>query len=180
MKTKRAAETLQNWHPELYKQAIEYEMAKARERWEQEHNVCADALARLAHQQPSEIQLCPSHGTDYDPVRCAVCAKIEAGQPSAPTADVEKIAQELANELRPLLKSTAQVNIICDEVVKPMIQSALAQVQEKLDFYKRRCDALQREQSKMRDPERKAVCDILANGSTSALDRGFFAQFHKP
>lgn len=37
------------------------------------------------------------------------------------------------------------------------------------DFYKRRCEALQAVQDKMRDPERKAVCDILANGSTTAL-----------
>lgn len=37
------------------------------------------------------------------------------------------------------------------------------------DFYKLRCEALQAAQSNMRDPERKAVCDILANGSTSAL-----------
>ena len=38
------------------------------------------------------------------------------------------------------------------------------------DFYARRCEALQVVQDKMRDPERKAVCDILANGSTTALD----------
>lgn len=34
------------------------------------------------------------------------------------------------------------------------------------DFYKRRADALQEWQSKMRDPERTIVCDILANGHT--------------
>ena len=38
------------------------------------------------------------------------------------------------------------------------------------DWYSRRCDALQAVQDKMRDPERKAVCDILANGSTTALE----------
>lgn len=37
------------------------------------------------------------------------------------------------------------------------------------DFYKHRCDALQKAQQHMRDPERKAVCDILANGKTAAL-----------
>lgn len=37
------------------------------------------------------------------------------------------------------------------------------------DFYARRCEALQAIQSKMRDPERKAVCDILANGETYAM-----------
>lgn len=34
------------------------------------------------------------------------------------------------------------------------------------DFYARRVDALQAVQSTMRDPERKMVCDILANGET--------------
>ncbi|MFM7011882.1 MAG: hypothetical protein ACKO0Z_21560 [Betaproteobacteria bacterium] len=33
-----------------------------------------------------------------------------------------------------------------------------------LNFYKTRCDLLQRMQSNMRDPERQVVCDILANG----------------
>ena len=34
------------------------------------------------------------------------------------------------------------------------------------DFSRRRCDALQAAQRHMRDPERKVVCDILANGTT--------------
>jgi len=33
-----------------------------------------------------------------------------------------------------------------------------------LGFYKERCDELQKWQSKMRDPEREIVCQILANG----------------
>lgn len=37
-------------------------------------------------------------------------------------------------------------------------------IQER-DFYKRRCDALQRAQSHFRDPERTWVCNILANGT---------------
>lgn len=37
------------------------------------------------------------------------------------------------------------------------------------DFYRRRCEALHAVQSSMRDPERKTVCDILSNGSTSEL-----------
>ena len=35
-----------------------------------------------------------------------------------------------------------------------------------LDFYRRRVKVLQQWQSKMRDPERTIVCDILANGHT--------------
>lgn len=47
------------------------------------------------------------------------------------------------------------------------------------EFYKTRCDALQRCQDQMRDPERTMVCDILANGQlmdpAHAGDR-----YHKP
>lgn len=37
---------------------------------------------------------------------------------------------------------------------------------DSLNFYKRRVEALQQWQSKMRDPERTIVCDIIANGCT--------------
>ena len=43
-------------------------------------------------------------------------------------------------------------------------ESALAAANERKAFYQRRCDALQDLQSRMRDPERTIVCDILANG----------------
>lgn len=39
-------------------------------------------------------------------------------------------------------------------------------LRQSVEFYKRRCDALQEWQSKMRDPERTIVCDIIANGCT--------------
>lgn len=37
-------------------------------------------------------------------------------------------------------------------------------MESSLDFYKRRVQLLEREQHRMRDPERTLVCDILANG----------------
>lgn len=37
-------------------------------------------------------------------------------------------------------------------------------------WYRRRCDMLQEQQSKMRDPERTIVCDILANGAVLPPD----------
>ena len=42
-------------------------------------------------------------------------------------------------------------------------------LERSLSFYRSRCEELQRVQKLMRDPERKAVCDILANGSTESL-----------
>jgi len=46
----------------------------------------------------------------------------------------------------------------------------IIKLRQSRDFYMRRCQALQAVQSKMRDPERNAVCDILANGSTNAMN----------
>ncbi|WP_423159929.1 hypothetical protein [Stenotrophomonas maltophilia] len=43
----------------------------------------------------------------------------------------------------------------------------IEQLTSSRDFYKARCEALQVEQAGMRDPERKVVCDILANGQAS-------------
>lgn len=42
----------------------------------------------------------------------------------------------------------------------------LAEALESAAFYRRRCAALGQWQSRMRDPERVIVCDILANGKT--------------
>lgn len=46
------------------------------------------------------------------------------------------------------------------------MQKALKDAQHTADFYRRRVQALQQWQSRMRDPERTVVCDILANGFT--------------
>ena len=46
------------------------------------------------------------------------------------------------------------------------LQKKLEEALGSLDFYRRRVEALQQWQSKMRDPERTIVCDILANGHT--------------
>ncbi|NCA73123.1 MAG: hypothetical protein EOM91_24345 [Sphingobacteriia bacterium] len=46
----------------------------------------------------------------------------------------------------------------------PVTMRELARVLDALDFYRGRCDLLQAQQARMRDPERTLVCDILANG----------------
>lgn len=47
----------------------------------------------------------------------------------------------------------------------------IERLEHEASFYRRRCEALQAWQSRMRDPERTVVCDILANGFT--LDQPF-------
>jgi hypothetical protein len=51
-----------------------------------------------------------------------------------------------------------------DTRIRPDPFIEIADLKQSLDFYKKRCELLQKYQSKMRDPERKTVCDILANG----------------
>jgi len=52
---------------------------------------------------------------------------------------------------------------------EPTLQKQLDKALRSLDFYRRRIEALQKWQSKMRDPERVIVCDIIANGCTLEL-----------
>lgn len=42
----------------------------------------------------------------------------------------------------------------------------LARLEHEASFYRRRVQALEQWQSRMRDPERTVVCDIIANGFT--------------
>jgi hypothetical protein len=49
---------------------------------------------------------------------------------------------------------------------EPTPQEQLDTALRSLDFYRRRVQALEQWQSKMRDPERTVVCDIIANGCT--------------
>jgi hypothetical protein len=52
------------------------------------------------------------------------------------------------------------------------LRKRVAELEQSETFYKRRCDALQDEQSKFRDPERQIVCDILANGRRDPVIEG--------
>lgn len=59
----------------------------------------------------------------------------------------------------------------CAECEEGRREKEIEDLRSSLYFYQRRCEALQSWQSKMRDPERTIVCDILANGKT--LDPAF-------
>ena len=48
---------------------------------------------------------------------------------------------------------------------EPLLEE-IGELRSSVEFYKCRCEELQRWQSSMRDPERTVVCDILANGQT--------------
>lgn len=79
------------------------------------------------------------------------------------------MVRQLVHGEMPLLERllTHRVMLMLDAADE--IRGELSKAQQFREFYKRRCEALQAVQDKMRDPERKAVCDILANGSTDAL-----------
>lgn len=68
----------------------------------------------------------------------------------------------------PLWEHDEQVKREAREVQQEITPSAdiIADLERSLEFYKARMNNLQCWQSSMRDPERKIVCDILANGFT--------------
>ena len=82
-----------------------------------------------------------------------------------------KAEQKAAEALLPVLAATvqavAQVRVAeanTDARELERLRAEVEQMTQTADFYKRRCDELQKHQSQMRDPERTIVCDILANG----------------
>ena len=52
---------------------------------------------------------------------------------------------------------------------------ALFREMRRADWFRQRCDELQSAQQHMRDPERKIVCDILANGKTFEMETTYNA-----
>ncbi len=72
------------------------------------------------------------------------------------TKDDGHALSQVVDRLEALLPSKASSDL----------QVELEDARQSLDFYRRRVQALQRWQSKMRDPERTIVCDIIANGCT--------------
>ena len=65
----------------------------------------------------------------------------------------DEIRKECAKDVEDLLKATLDIDI-----------ENYMRVVESREWYMRRLNMLLREQSRMRDPERTLVCDILAKG----------------
>lgn len=92
------------------------------------------------------------------PQRLLDTAQMRTQYPEWLCRELEAAAEEIMMLRRNLIASTAACNRLASDA------------RGDSSFYKRRCEALQAIQDRMRDPERKAVCDILANGETAALD----------
>ena len=111
--------------------------------------------------------------------RCHGCGKIEGEHESFTTLDVDYITREITSR-RAEQKIIQTIRKCCealdlnvtvassDDLVRKVtdMSNEIAHMRSSCEFYKRRCEALQRWQSSMRDPERTVVCDILANGFT--------------
>jgi hypothetical protein len=130
------------------------------------------ALASTAAQPPAGWVMVPVEPTDAMIVHAhQVCDGTHAGDvyramiAAAPKA-------EPADPLQQLTELSEQAGLYDADFGKPAVAPAapaaadkqLADALDSLAFYRRRCELLQSWQSKMRDPERTIVCDILANG----------------
>lgn len=120
-----------------------------------EHRAALEAIAALL---AALADLAERHAaTERDACRLA---RIAEEQRDGRLAALERVA-ELEAKLRAAPEGLIEQHARDSQELRRLCQSR--------DFYKQRCEALQAVQPNMRDPERKAVCDILANGSTSAL-----------
>jgi hypothetical protein len=135
-------------------------------------------IKRLKSAQPAPSQ----YGSPE--LQAMIVAHCEAGPEYCQQCHLEDRSLALAAAVRYVKNNTPK--LVADEICMALTAPPAAQpapvrgfikkiedlIQERddarasLDFYKRRADALQQWQSKMRDPERTIVCDILANGCT--------------
>lgn len=75
-------------------------------------------------------------------------------------------SDDIFEKLSYVCRSASSVNLHQSAVMELLRQSKkeIEELRRSESFHKRRCELLQTVQSKMRDPERTIVCDILANG----------------
>ena len=110
---------------------------------------------------------------------CHGCGKIEGEHESFTTRDVDYITREITSRraeqmlIQTIRKCCEALDLNVTVASSDDLVRKVADMCKEVDrlrgdyiFYKRRCEALQRWQSSMRDPERTVVCDILANGFT--------------
>ena len=98
----------------------------------------------------------------FKPVDSVAAAKVETKTvPVQPTSEMI----EAARPLDALIRRLRLLSVDHTPDGWPAVQMRdITRVLIALEFYRSRCDMLQREQTRMRDPERVMVCDILANG----------------
>lgn len=77
-----------------------------------------------------------------------------------------KSTLQIANDIVEACPGTGRMTSAHKLLLAGMISEELSKQRQHTEFYQKRCDALQQAQHHMRDPERKMVCDILANGMT--------------
>ena len=79
-----------------------------------------------------------------------------------PKSNIDRTALLAAAELRRLHEENERLKAQQQE--QQALEEQLGDALNSFVFYRRRVEALQQWQSKMRDPERTIVCDIIANG----------------
>lgn len=136
---------------------LEAEVERTNDAFEQEHKACHDLIEKVIpniNKQLAAAQLREKVLTDaLNDVGRALDAKFYIGDFKAMKAIGEIVSEAL---------STSADTSALDAYVAEKVNK----IESCRDWYKRRIDLLQEWQSKMRDPERTIVCDIIANGLT--------------
>jgi len=95
------------------------------------------------------------------PIEYHVITKEELGEIINITEDIS-LVEGWIKKIQPLVNKRMELTTKILSRPDPLVE--IADLKQSLTFYKKRCELIQKYQSRMRDPERKAICDILANG----------------
>ena len=110
-------------------------------------------------QLDAKLKMCEDHDKAIDEIKAALAQPdatlIREGTMPDHIADAGKKVDHFADAGKPMQPEQ-----------EPSLQEQFDDALQSAAFYRRRVEALQNWQSKMRDPERTIVCDIIANGCT--------------
>ena len=95
------------------------------------------------------------------PTEYHVITKEELGEIIDITENIS-LVEGWVKKIQPLVNKRMELTTKILSRPDPLVE--IADLKQSLTFYKKRCELIQKYQSKMRDPERKVICDILANG----------------
>jgi hypothetical protein len=108
------------------------------------------------HTDKNDLKQISKSPTEYH-----VITKEELGEIIDITEDIS-LVEGWIKKIQPLVNKRMELTTKILSRPDPLVE--IADLKQSLDFYKTRCNLIQKYQSKMRDPERKVICDILANG----------------
>jgi len=131
----------------------------------------AGALEQAMREPVAEVyesadSVCGERGTEIDWIgsrRCDPGTKLYCLPPDA-EEEIERLQESCRRREDRATEASHQASVLANVCADQ--KKEIERLREAVAWHERRWAELQKQQAQMRDPERKMVCDILANGKT--------------